>query len=147
MRHILGIVWHVGGMFILPFVLGFAAALFFEVSEVADTLPMLIGLCILLIAPAFVAELRIELVSDDPELDLEALLGADAGVALARDDHPARDLLGLILRVRREWRTLAERDRFSTEEALASLHRHARIVTPRGWAILTAGHDTAGVGH
>ncbi|MBK7825153.1 type VI secretion system tip protein TssI/VgrG [Nannocystis sp.] len=44
-------------------------------------------------------ELRIELVSDDPELDPEALLGADACLTLARDDHPARDLLGLILRV------------------------------------------------
>lgn len=104
MRHLLGIAWHIGGMFILPFVLGFAAALFFEVSEVAETLPMLIGVCILFITPAFVAQ-----------------------------------LLGLILRVRREWRTLAERGRYSTEEALASLHRHARIVTPRGWAILVAG--------
>lgn len=44
-------------------------------------------------------ELRVELVSDDPELDPEALLGADACLTLARDDHPARDLLGLILRV------------------------------------------------
>jgi type VI secretion system secreted protein VgrG len=44
-------------------------------------------------------ELRIELQSDDPELDPDTLLGADTCLTLARDDHPARDLLGLVLRV------------------------------------------------
>ena len=44
-------------------------------------------------------ELRVELLSDDPELDPETLLGADACLTLARDDHPARDVLGLVLRV------------------------------------------------
>jgi hypothetical protein len=35
-RHLAGILWHVSGMFLLPFLLGFVAALFFEVSEVGD---------------------------------------------------------------------------------------------------------------
>jgi uncharacterized protein (DUF58 family) len=100
-RHILGIAWHLGGMFILPFVLGFVAALFFEVSEVAETMPILIGISLLLLAPSFFCQ-----------------------------------VIGLLLRVRREWRTLRERDRWDAEAALASVHRHARIITPRGWALL-----------
>lgn len=103
-RHLAGIFWHVSGMFLLPFVLGFVAALFFEVSEVGETLPMLIGVSLVLILPAFIAQ-----------------------------------LLGLILKVRREVRMLREKGRLTTESALASVHRQARIVTPRGWAILFTG--------
>ena len=103
-RHVVGIVWHLGGMFLLPFLLGFVAALFFEVSEVAETLPMLVGVGVLLIFPAFVAQ-----------------------------------MLGLILKVRREFRLLREKNRFNAESALASVHRQSRIVTPRGWAILLTG--------
>lgn len=103
-RHVLGILWHLVGMFVLPFVLGFLAALFFEVSEVTETLPAMIGITTVLIAPAFIGQ-----------------------------------LLGLVLRVRREWRTLRERGRFDRESALATVHRHARIVTPRGWAMLITG--------
>ena len=73
LRHVIGICWHLGGMFVLPFLLGFVAALFFEVSEVAETLPMLLGVGLVLIFPAFVAQ-----------------------------------LLGLILKVRREFRMLRE---------------------------------------
>lgn len=103
-RHLAGIAWHLGGMFLLPFVLGFVAALFVEVSEVGDTLPVLLGVCLVAIVPAFVGQ-----------------------------------ALGLVLKVRREWRQLRERGRLDTEAALASIHRQARIVTPRGWAILAAG--------
>ena len=43
--------------------------------------------------------LRVELVSEDPDLDPNALLGADARLTLARTDDHARDILGLVLRV------------------------------------------------
>jgi len=43
--------------------------------------------------------LRVELVSEDPDLDPDALLGADARLTLARSDDHTRDVLGLILRV------------------------------------------------
>ncbi len=52
-RHVAGIAWHGCGLFVLPFLLAFIAALFFEVSEVADTLPILMGLAGLLLVPAF----------------------------------------------------------------------------------------------
>lgn len=54
-RHVLGIAWHLGGLFVLPFLIAFVAALFFEVSEVTETLPMLLALAALLIVPAFFA--------------------------------------------------------------------------------------------
>ena len=50
-RHLAGIAWHLGGMFILPFVLGFVAALFLEVSEVGETLPALLAIALVLLAP------------------------------------------------------------------------------------------------
>ncbi len=103
-RHLVGIAWHLGGMFVLPFLLGFVAALFLEVSEVGETLPVLLVVSFVFIFPAFVAQ-----------------------------------LLGLILKVRREFRMLREKGRFNAESALASVHRQARIVTPRGWAILMTG--------
>lgn len=103
-RHVVGIAWHLGGMFVLPFLLGFVAALFLEVSQIGETLPMLLGISLIFIFPAFVAQ-----------------------------------LLGIILKVRREFRLLREKDRFNLESALASVHRQSRIVTPRGWAILVTG--------
>ena len=103
-RHLVGITWHLGGMFLAPFLLGFVAALFFEVSEVAETLPMLMGISVLIIAPAFFAQIA-----------------------------------GLLLKVGREVRMLRSRGQLGVESALASVHRHARIVTPRGWAVLVAG--------
>lgn len=103
-RHLLGIAWHLGGMFVLPFLLAFAAALFFEVSEVAETLPALLGLSALVLLPAFVFQ-----------------------------------VLGIVLKVRREWLMLRERGQPGGVEILASVHRHARIVTPRGWVLLFSG--------
>ncbi|MFZ5481631.1 MAG: DUF58 domain-containing protein [Myxococcota bacterium] len=103
-RHLFGVAWHLGGMFATPFVLGFVAALFFEVSEVADTLPMLLAVSAVVLAPAFLAQ-----------------------------------LLGLVLKVGREARGLKARGRLNAESFLATVHRHARIVTPRGWAVLFAG--------
>jgi uncharacterized protein (DUF58 family) len=103
-RHVIGITWHLAGMFLLPFVLGFVAALFFEVSEVADTLWVLLGISGLLIAPAFLFQ-----------------------------------LVGVVLKVGREARLLRARGRLGLESGLATLHRHVRIVTPRGWAVLFTG--------
>ena len=103
-RHLLGIAWHLGGMFVLPFVLGFLAALFFEVSEVAETMWVMLALAALVIAPAFLFQ-----------------------------------LLGVILKVSREARMLRASGRLDAETAIAALHRHVRIVTPRGWAVLVTG--------
>lgn len=103
-RHALGIAWHLGGMFVLPFVLGFVAALFFEVSEVADTMWVMLGIAAVLIAPAFLAQVA-----------------------------------GVILKVGRETRQLRTRGRLDLASWLAAVHRHVRIVTPRGWAVLFTG--------
>jgi len=43
--------------------------------------------------------LRVELLCEDPDLDPDALLGADARLTLARADDHHRDVLGLVLRV------------------------------------------------
>ncbi len=103
-RHVVGIAWHLGGMFALPFVLGFVAALFFEVSEVADTLWVMLALSVVVIAPAFLFQ-----------------------------------LLGVVLKVSREARLLHARGRLGFESGLAAVHRHVRVVTPRGWAVLFTG--------
>jgi uncharacterized protein (DUF58 family) len=103
-RHVLGIAWHLGGMFLLPFVLGFVAALFFEVSEVADTMWVMLGLSAVVIAPAFLFQ-----------------------------------LVGVMLKTGREGRLLRERGRLTFASGLAALHRHVRVVTPRGWAVLFTG--------
>lgn len=104
LRHVAGILFHLWGLFVLPFVVGFVAALFFEVSEVAETLPVLLVVGLLVIAPAFLAQ-----------------------------------ALGVVLKTRREWRMLRERGRLTLESGLAALHRHVRIITPRGWALLVTG--------
>ncbi|MSQ01541.1 MAG: DUF58 domain-containing protein [Myxococcales bacterium] len=52
-RHALGIVFHFVGLFVLPFVVAFVCALFFEVSQVADTGPFLLVIAALLITPSF----------------------------------------------------------------------------------------------
>jgi len=56
LRHAAGAAFHLGGMFLLPFLVAFVAALFFEVSEVAETLPVLLALSVLLIVPAFLVQ-------------------------------------------------------------------------------------------
>lgn len=103
-RHLLGIGWHLCGMFALPFVLGFVAALFFEVSEVAETLPWLMLVAAALIVPAFLAQVA-----------------------------------GLLLKVTRESAELRRRGQLDAARFLATVHRHAAIVTPRGWAVLVTG--------
>lgn len=55
LRHAVAIAWHLGGLFCLPFVLGFVCALFLEVSQVSETLPFLVGISALLIVPSFLA--------------------------------------------------------------------------------------------
>ena len=104
LRPLLGIGFHGCGLFLLPFLIGFVAALFLEVGEVADTLPYLVGLSLLVIAPAWLMQ-----------------------------------LVGVALKTMRELRQLREKGRYQRGDALRSLHRHMRIVTPRGWAVLIAG--------
>lgn len=51
------IAFHAIGLFLLPFIIGFVAALFLEVGEVAQTLPFLIGISVLVIFPAWLAQI------------------------------------------------------------------------------------------
>ncbi len=53
-RHLAGIAFNLFGLFVLPFVVGFVCALFFEVSQVADTLPYLLAISGLVIGPSFI---------------------------------------------------------------------------------------------
>lgn len=92
------------GLFIMPFIVGLAAALFVDVSEVADTGPVLSILALVFIAPPLLMQ-----------------------------------LLGVVLKVGRERRYLIEAGERSGAALLASIHRHMRIVTPRGWAALFIG--------
>ncbi len=92
------------GLFVLPFVVGGAASLFFETSEVVET-----GDAMLILALIFIV----------PPLLVQAL--------------------GVIIKVGRERIYLREAGKETSDEILASIHRHMRIVTPRGWLALLTG--------
>ncbi|NOY25668.1 MAG: hypothetical protein GXP62_07320, partial [Oligoflexia bacterium] len=51
----------------------------------------------------------------------------------------ALQVLGVVIKVGRERRMLREQGRLRVATTLASVHRHMRIVTPRGWGALGAG--------
>ncbi len=102
--NVLGTIWHVGGMFALPFLMAFLAALFLEVSEVAETLPVLVALAVVAIVPSFVLQVA-----------------------------------GLWIKVSRELHLLRARRAPAWADVFAATHRHASIVTARGWAVLGAG--------
>lgn len=102
--HFFGILFHGFGLFVLPFLIGLVAALFLEVGEVGETLPYLVGLSLLVLAPAW-----------------------------------AMQMIGVALKTGRELRQIREKGRYQAGDALRVLHRHMRIVTPRGWAVLSAG--------
>jgi type VI secretion system secreted protein VgrG len=75
--------------------------------------------------------LVVELVSDDLEFDPEDLLGADCSLQIARDDHPAREVLGQILRVEQRGRRDARQAlRLEIGPALALL---AHRIDTRAW--------------
>lgn len=92
------------GLFVMPFAVGFASSLFFEVSEVSDTAGVMLVLALIFIAPPLVLQ-----------------------------------ALGVVIKVGHERRFLRERGRLDGAAFLASVHRHMRIVTPRGWAALVTG--------
>lgn len=92
------------GLFVMPFAVGLIAAMFLEVSEVAETSTVMTGMAVVFILPAL-----------------------------------ALQLIGVFVKVGRERRFLREAGRLTSEESLASVHRHLRIVTPRGWAALVTG--------
>ncbi len=52
-RNLLAIAFNLFGLFLLPFVVGFVCALFFEVSQVGESLPFLLLISGLIIAPSF----------------------------------------------------------------------------------------------
>jgi type VI secretion system secreted protein VgrG len=80
--------------------------------------------------------LRVELVSEDPDLDTDALLGADARLTLARSDDNTRDILGLVLRVEQLGRRGERRSlRLEIGPALALC---AHRVDTRAWQRHTA---------
>lgn len=92
------------GLFLMPFVVGLAAAMFFEVSEVADTGAVLSTLLLIFIAPPLLLQ-----------------------------------LLGVVLKVSRERRYLVDAGERSVSALLASIHRHMRIITLKGWLALFIG--------
>ena len=92
------------GMFVLPFAVGLTASLFFEVSEVAETLPTLLGFTAFLLTP----------------------------IALAQ-------LVGLVLKSRKELAWWTERGDRRLRRRLDVLYRHVRVVTVRGWTLLISG--------
>lgn len=103
-RTLAALAWHVGGMFVLPFVLALVAGAFLEVSQVAETAPTLFALSLLVLLPVL-----------------------------------AMQLLGLYWKVRKELALLSVDGPVPLEERLEIVLRHAKIVTPRGWAMLGAG--------
>lgn len=56
LRALLTIVFHLGGMFALPFIVGLVAALFFEVSQVAETSNALLLLSAAYLGPVFLLQ-------------------------------------------------------------------------------------------
>lgn len=86
-RHALGIAWSVCGLFLMPFVLGFVCALFFEVSEVGDTLPFLLAVSALVIVPAFLALLVGVVWKSSRELRLLRQSGRSSGAAVLATVH------------------------------------------------------------
>ena len=89
------------GLFVLPFLVGGAASLFFESSEVVETGDAMLILALIFILPPLVVQ-----------------------------------MMGVFIKVARERLFLKEAGRLTTGETLASIHRHMRIVTPRGWIAL-----------
>lgn len=92
------------GLFLMPFFVGLAASAFFEVSEVADTGGVLVGLGLLFVVGPLLLQ-----------------------------------IVGVSIKVVAEREFLREEGRLTTRAFLATLHRHLRIVTPRGWAALFTG--------
>jgi uncharacterized protein (DUF58 family) len=92
------------GLFVLPFVVGGAASMLFETSEVFETGDAMVLLALVFILPPLVVQ-----------------------------------LLGVVIKVGRERLFLKEAGRLSMAGTLASVHRHMRIVTPRGWMALGTG--------
>ena len=92
------------GLFLMPFVVGLVAAMFFEVSEVAETSHILSVLILIFIAPPLLLQ-----------------------------------LLGVVLKVSRERRYLIDAGERSMASLLASIHRHMRIITLKGWLALFIG--------
>lgn len=83
LRSLLGIGFHGCALFLLPFLIGFAAALFFEVSEVAETLPVLMALALLLLVPAWFCQMFGALLKSRRELEFlkqQGRLDAAAGL-------------------------------------------------------------------
>lgn len=99
-----GILLNGCGLFLLPFLVGGVASLFFEVSEVADTSGWLLGLSLLFILPPLFFQ-----------------------------------AIGVVIKVGRERAFLREAGQLNFRSSMATVHRHMRIVTPRGWAALLTG--------
>lgn len=92
------------GMFLLPFAVGLVGAMFLEVSEVRETLPMLLLFFGLFVFPVSLAQ-----------------------------------VLGVILKSRREIKYWRAQRGLSLTRLLAVLYTHLRVVTLRGWIVLFIG--------
>ncbi len=86
-RHLFGIAFHLFGLFVLPFVVAFVCALFFEVSQVAHTAPILLFVSAVLIAPAFMMLLVGVAWKSRRELALLRQAGRSSPTAVAATIH------------------------------------------------------------
>lgn len=103
--------FHLGGMMVLPLVVGLVAALFLEVSQVADTAPTLVLFTSVYLFPVFLMQL----------------------VGVVRKTRIESEQLRTERRERGEPPSLPARD------WLAVVARHVSVLTPRGWSLLVAG--------
>jgi uncharacterized protein (DUF58 family) len=103
--------FHLGGMLVLPLVVGLVAALFLEVSQVTDTAPTLLLFTSVYLFPVFL--MQVIGVTRKTRLEL-------AERRAAREDR-------------------GDRGATPTRELLAVISRHAGVLTPRGYSLLFAG--------
>ena len=105
------IAFHLGGMLVLPIVVALIAAMFLEVSQVADTAPALLLFTTVYLFPIFLMQL--------------VGLTRKTRIELAQ------------LRVQRE--DQGQSRAIPARVALDVVARHVSVITPRGWALLFAG--------
>lgn len=105
------VLFHVGGMLLLPFVVALVAALFLEVSQVAETAPSLLLFTGVYLFPVFLMQL----------------------IGVTRKTRIESEQL------RAEARELGRPAALPPRVWLAVVARHAAVLTPRGASLLAAG--------
>ncbi|AKF04097.1 DUF58 domain-containing protein [Sandaracinus amylolyticus] len=105
------VAFHLAGTFALPIVVGLVAALFLEVSQVAETAPTLLLFTVVFLFPVFLMQL----------------------VGIVRKTRIE------VAQLRAERRERGEPIALGFERWMEVLARHAAVITPRGYSLLFAG--------